>query len=63
MFGILPAWAFYIRHATGVLLDNVDVRFEEPDSRPAVVLEDVRDAEFHHVRLAKAEGAAGVRAA
>ncbi len=57
MFGILPAWAFYIRHATGVQLDNVDVRFEQPDTRPAVVLDDVRDAEFHHVRLAKAEGA------
>lgn len=57
MFGILPAWAFYLRHATGVRLDNVSAHFEEPDTRPAVVLDDVRDAEFHHVRLAKAEGA------
>ncbi|MET7752495.1 glycosyl hydrolase family 28-related protein [Micromonospora sp. NPDC005367] len=57
MFGILPAWAFYVRHATGVQLNNVDARFERPDTRPAVVLEDVRDAEFHHVRLQKAEGA------
>ncbi|MGB3442037.1 MAG: hypothetical protein WBA97_25100 [Actinophytocola sp.] len=57
MFGILPAWAFYLRHVTGVRLDNVTARFEEPDTRPAVVLEDVRDAEFHHVRLAKAVGA------
>lgn len=57
MFGILPAWAFYIRHATGVRLDNVDVRFAESDTRPAVVLDDVRDAEFHHVRATKAEGA------
>ncbi|MEU5563528.1 rhamnogalacturonidase [Micromonospora musae] len=57
MFGILPAWAFYIRHATGVQLDNVDARFERPDTRPAVVLEDVRDAELHHVRLQKAQGA------
>jgi Pectate lyase superfamily protein/Glycosyl hydrolases family 28 len=57
MFGILPAWAFYLRHVTGVALDNVDCRFERPDTRPAVVLDDVRDAEFHHVRLHKAEGA------
>lgn len=56
MFGILPAWAFYIRHATGVRLDNVTARFEAPDTRPAVVLDDVRDASFDHVRLAKAEG-------
>jgi polygalacturonase len=57
MFGILPAWAFYLRHATGVRLDNVTARFETPDTRPAVVCEDVRDAEFHHVRLSKADGA------
>ncbi|MGC7098373.1 rhamnogalacturonidase [Amycolatopsis lurida] len=56
MFGILPAWAFYVRHANGVQFDNIDLRFEQPDRRPAVVLEDVHDAEFHHVRLAKAEG-------
>ncbi|MEU4679060.1 glycoside hydrolase family 28 protein [Micromonospora sp. NPDC023737] len=57
MFGILPAWAFYVRHATGVQLNNVDARFERPDTRPAIVLDDVRDAEFHHVRLQKAQGA------
>ncbi|OLF16331.1 rhamnogalacturonidase [Actinophytocola xanthii] len=57
MFGILPAWAFYVRHATGVRMDNVDVHFERPDTRPAVVLEDVRDADLHRVRLSKAEGA------
>jgi hypothetical protein len=54
MFGILPAWAFYVRHATGVQFDNVQARFAETDTRPAVVLEDVRDAEFHHARLQKA---------
>ena len=57
MFGILPAWAFYLRHVTGVQLDNVDVRFDRPDTRPAVVLDDVRDAEFSHLRLHKAAGA------
>jgi hypothetical protein len=57
MFGILPAWAFYIRHARGVSIDNVQARFEKPDTRPSVVLEDVEDADFHHVRWQKAEGA------
>jgi polygalacturonase len=57
MFGILPAWAFYIRHARGVQLDNVHVGFENADTRPAVVVEDVRDAEFRHSRVQKAEGA------
>jgi hypothetical protein len=57
MFGILPAWALYVRHATGVVVDNVTATFTDEDTRPAVVLDDVRDADFHHVRLAKAEGA------
>jgi hypothetical protein len=57
MFGILPAWAFYLRHATGVQLTTVDCVFAEEDTRPAIVLDDVRDADFHHVRLAKAAGA------
>lgn len=55
MFGILPAWAFYVRHATGVRLDNVDVRFERPDTRPAVVLDDVRDAQLHRVHLSNVD--------
>lgn len=57
MFGILPAWAFYIRHAKGVELDNVEVVFADDDTRPAVVLDDVHGAEFHRVKLAKADGA------
>jgi len=57
MFGILPAWALYVRHATGIQMSDVDIRFTEPDTRPAVVLDDVRDAEFQHVRLHKADGA------
>lgn len=60
MFGILPAWAFYVRHAAGIQLDNVDVRFERPDTRPAVVLDDVRDAELHRVRTSKVDGVPAV---
>jgi hypothetical protein len=45
MFGTLPAFGFYIRHATGIVLDNVAVRFEGKDTRPAFVLDDVSQAE------------------
>lgn len=49
MFGPLPAYGFFIRHAKGITFDNVEVRFEEHDARPAYVVRDVADADFHHV--------------
>ena len=57
MFGILPAFGFYIRHVTGIDLDNVAVRFSTADTRPAFVLDGVSDADFHHVRADRADGA------
>jgi polygalacturonase len=43
VMGIRPAYGFYIRHAKGVLLRNVEVRFAMPDFRPAIVARDVDD--------------------
>jgi polygalacturonase len=56
MFGVLPAYGFYVRHAAGVHMDGVDVGFMALDTRPAIVLDDVRDAELHRMRAAKAPG-------
>ncbi len=41
MWGNLPAYGFYIRHAQGVKLDNVDISFDRIDERPAIVMDDV----------------------
>lgn len=46
MFGIIPAYGFYIRHAKGITFDNVEVSFEKGDPRPAFLLDDVKNAEF-----------------
>ncbi|MFT3753286.1 MAG: glycoside hydrolase family 28 protein [Paludibacter sp.] len=46
MFGTIPASAFYIRHARNIKLSHVDVRFLQPDFRPSIVLNDVKDARF-----------------
>ena len=43
MFGTLPAFGFYSRHAAGLSFSNVDVRWEKEDVRPALVFDDVRD--------------------
>ncbi|HET8655339.1 MAG TPA: glycoside hydrolase family 28 protein, partial [Longimicrobiaceae bacterium] len=48
-FGALPAYGFFIRHVKGLRLNDVEVSYLEPDARPAFVLEDVHDADFHHV--------------
>jgi polygalacturonase len=57
MFGILPAYGFFIRHAKGIALDNVDVRFDKVDTRPAFTARDVTDLDIHHCRAEKASGA------
>ncbi len=44
MFGTLPAYGFYCRHAKDLKLYNVRVRTFEPDRRHAMVLDDVETA-------------------
>ena len=41
MFGELPALALYARHVEGLALRNINVHSEEPDGRPAFILDDV----------------------
>ena len=56
MFGVLPAYGFYVRHARGITFDDVQVSFAAEDRRPAFVLDDVEDVEFHGVTAEKAAG-------
>jgi len=46
MFGVTPAYGFYVRHARGITFDNVEVSFERDDARHAFVLDDVKNVEF-----------------
>jgi hypothetical protein len=41
MFGELPAYGFYVRHAAGISFKNCRFGLVEKDYRPAVVLDDV----------------------
>lgn len=49
MFGLLPAYGFFIRHARGIEIDNVAIHLIEADERPTFVLQHVTDIDF--VRL------------
>jgi hypothetical protein len=57
MFGILPAWGFYCRHAEGIKFDQVTLRVKGSDYRPALVCDDVRDIVLNgfHVGAAGSE--------
>ncbi len=50
MFGVLPAHAFYIRHARGIRMSDVRISLRQEDARPAFVLDDVHDSTFRNVR-------------
>ncbi len=43
MFGRLPAFGIYVRHARGVRLRDVELVAEQSDARPAVVCDDVEN--------------------
>ena len=46
MFGTLPAYGFYCRHVNGLRFSNVKVACVSPDSRSALVCDDVEDLEL-----------------
>ncbi|MBC7369356.1 MAG: glycoside hydrolase family 28 protein, partial [Undibacterium sp.] len=54
MFGLLPAHALYVRHAKNLTVRDFSVAFTAPDTRPAVVLDDVAGATFDRASLAHA---------
>jgi len=43
MFGVLPAYGFYGRHAEGLSFSNVQLRWDKQDLRPAMIFDDVKD--------------------
>jgi polygalacturonase len=46
MFGELPAWGLYVRHAKGITLKNVTFKALNPDFREMIVFDDVQDLEW-----------------
>ena len=51
MFGEMPSWGFYVRHATGVTVRDVSLRLAKPDARPCVVLDDVDASYFSDLEV------------
>ena len=57
MFGVTPAYGFYLRHAKNVTMHNIDIRCQTADARPAVVTEDVTGLRAESVFASAAPGA------
>ena len=51
MFRELPAWGFYIRHARGIIFENVVLICSKKDYRTPVVMDDVHGATFLRIKV------------
>ena len=51
MFGELPSWGFYVRHARGITFRNISLRLQDNDFRPAFVFDDVEQLRFDNISV------------
>jgi polygalacturonase len=58
MFGILPGYGFFIRHAKGIELNDIDISYMKEDRRPAFVLDSVEGISLENCKAQKANGVA-----
>jgi hypothetical protein len=52
MFGVLPAWGLYVRHAEDVIMDHVVMRVSNRDYRSAAVFDDVKRLRISRCNIA-----------
>jgi polygalacturonase len=48
--GIMPAYGFFIRHVKDIKMNNVEVSYLGNEVRPAIMLDDVKDADLFRVK-------------
>ncbi len=58
MFGLLPAYGLYIRHADGINVHNLAVSYSKEDSRPAFVMDTARNIRLDDLQWQKPSGGA-----
>jgi polygalacturonase len=58
MFGMTPAFGFYLRHVRNLEMSHVEVAVQTPDPRPAFVLQDVERADFFAITAPRSPGGA-----
>ena len=56
MFGVLPAYGFFCRHVRGLKLESVRLDTAQPERRPALICDDVKDMVVDGLDAVKAPG-------
>ncbi len=51
MFGVLPAYGFFIRHAKNITLENIRINFAQEDERPALLCDQVEQLEIKGLKM------------
>jgi hypothetical protein len=52
----MPSHGFYVRHVKGIQFDNIEIRTDKEDMRPAFVLDEVQDADFFRIKVPHVDG-------
>jgi polygalacturonase len=55
MFGELPAWGFYVRHAEGIKMENIHIMYQAADFRAACIFDDVAGLQLNNFKVDKNE--------
>lgn len=55
MFGELPAWGFYVRHADGIILKNIKLSYQKSDFRTACIFDDVNKLDLNNLAVKTAQ--------
>lgn len=53
-FGIIPSYGFFIRHVQHIEMSNINIRYLEKETRPAIIFSDVKGIEMLNVAMMKA---------
>ena len=56
MFGTMPAYGFFLRHASGVSMRDIYVGYAKPELRPVMVMDDVHGATLERVHAVRDHG-------
>jgi len=56
MFGVtLPSSGLYVRHAKGIVLENITLKTRNSDARPQIIMDDVKDAQISLLNIEQPE--------